>query len=102
MKPAEQTPLTALYVGQLIKEAGFPPGVVNLLPGMGPTAGQAISSHPEINKVAFTGGEVESEGFKTSGKNSFPLWPLEPVELNAVRFRRSTLFLKVQRQSVSW
>lgn len=55
MKPAEQTPLTALYVGQLIKEAGFPPGVVNLLPGMGPTAGQAISSHPDVNKVAFTG-----------------------------------------------
>ncbi|XP_003744529.1 aldehyde dehydrogenase, mitochondrial [Galendromus occidentalis] len=55
MKPAEQTPLTALYVGQLIKEAGFPPGVVNLLPGMGPSAGQAIACHPEVNKVAFTG-----------------------------------------------
>ena len=45
MKPAEQTPLTALYVAELIKEAGFPPGVVNLLPGYGPTAGAAIASH---------------------------------------------------------
>ena len=55
MKPAEQTPLSALRVGELIVEAGFPPGVVNILPGYGPTAGAAISSHPEIDKVAFTG-----------------------------------------------
>ena len=55
MKPAEQTPLTALYVAQLIKEAGFPPGVVNVIPGYGPTAGAAISEHMDIDKVAFTG-----------------------------------------------
>lgn len=55
MKPAEQTPLTALYVGELIREAGFPAGVVNILPGYGPTAGAAIASHPHIDKVAFTG-----------------------------------------------
>lgn len=55
MKPAEQTPLTALYVAELIKEAGFPAGVVNILPGYGPTAGAAIASHPSIDKVAFTG-----------------------------------------------
>ena len=55
LKPAEQTPLTALYVAQLTKEAGFPPGVINVVPGYGPTAGAAISSHPKINKVAFTG-----------------------------------------------
>jgi len=55
MKPAEQTPLTALYVGQLIKEAGFPAGVVNLVPGFGPTAGAAISEHLDVDKVAFTG-----------------------------------------------
>ena len=55
MKPAEQTPLSALRVGELIQEAGFPDGVVNLLPGFGPTAGQAISRHPDIDKVAFTG-----------------------------------------------
>ena len=55
MKPAEQTPLTALYVAALIAEAGFPPGVVNMIPGYGPTAGAAISSHPKVDKVAFTG-----------------------------------------------
>lgn len=55
MKPAEQTPLTALYVAELIKEAGFPPGVVNILPGYGPTAGAAIASHLSVDKVAFTG-----------------------------------------------
>jgi aldehyde dehydrogenase (NAD+) len=55
MKPAEQTPLTALRIGELIVEAGFPEGVVNLLPGYGPTAGGAISRHMDVDKVAFTG-----------------------------------------------
>ena len=55
MKPAEQTPLSALRVGELIQEAGIPDGVVNLLPGYGPTAGQAITRHAQIDKVAFTG-----------------------------------------------
>ncbi|XP_046373568.1 retinal dehydrogenase 2-like [Haliotis rufescens] len=55
VKPAEQTPLTALYLGALFKEAGFPTGVVGIVPGYGPTAGAAISEHPDINKVAFTG-----------------------------------------------
>jgi aldehyde dehydrogenase (NAD+) len=55
MKPAEQTPLTALRVGELIMEAGFPEGVVNILPGYGPTAGAAIARHFDVDKVAFTG-----------------------------------------------
>ncbi|XP_012263551.1 aldehyde dehydrogenase 1A1 [Athalia rosae] len=55
LKPAEQTPLTALYVASLVQEAGFPAGVINVLPGYGPTAGAAIAEHPDINKVAFTG-----------------------------------------------
>jgi aldehyde dehydrogenase (NAD+) len=55
MKPAEQTPLSALRIGELIVEAGFPEGVVNLLPGFGATAGAAIARHMEIDKVAFTG-----------------------------------------------
>lgn len=54
-KPAEQTPLTACYAAALAKEAGIPAGVLNLVPGYGPTAGAAISSHPDIRKVAFTG-----------------------------------------------
>ena len=55
LKPAEQTPLSALRIGELILEAGFPEGVVNLLPGFGPTAGAAIASHMDVDKVAFTG-----------------------------------------------
>jgi aldehyde dehydrogenase (NAD+) len=55
LKPAEQTPLTALRIGELLLEAGFPDGVVNILPGYGPTAGQAIARHMDVDKVAFTG-----------------------------------------------
>ena len=55
LKTAEQTPLSALRVGELILEAGFPPGVVNILSGYGPTAGGAIARHMNIDKVAFTG-----------------------------------------------
>ncbi|XP_039090764.1 aldehyde dehydrogenase X, mitochondrial [Hyaena hyaena] len=55
MKVAEQTPLSALYLASLIKEAGFPPGVVNIITGYGPTAGAAIAQHMDIDKVAFTG-----------------------------------------------
>jgi phenylacetaldehyde dehydrogenase len=59
LKPAEQTPLTALRLAQLIQEAGIPDGVVNIVPGFGPTAGAAITAHPDVDKVAFTGsGEV--------------------------------------------
>ena len=55
LKPAEQTPLTALRVGELAMEAGIPDGVINILPGFGPTAGGAIAHHKDIDKVAFTG-----------------------------------------------
>jgi len=54
LKPAEQTPLTALYIAQLVKEAGFPPGVVNVVPGYG-KAGAALVQHHGVDKVAFTG-----------------------------------------------
>ncbi|KAF8429233.1 aldehyde dehydrogenase domain-containing protein [Tirmania nivea] len=55
LKPAEQCPLSALYLAYLVKEAGFPPGVVNILPGHGDKAGAAIASHAGIDKIAFTG-----------------------------------------------
>jgi acyl-CoA reductase-like NAD-dependent aldehyde dehydrogenase len=55
LKPAEQTPLTALRLGELLLEAGVPEGVVNIVTGFGETAGAAISAHPDIDKVAFTG-----------------------------------------------
>uniref|UniRef100_A0A2S2PZM6 Aldehyde dehydrogenase n=1 Tax=Sipha flava TaxID=143950 RepID=A0A2S2PZM6_9HEMI len=67
LKPAEQTPLTALHIAALTKEAGFPDGVINVVPGYGPTAGKAIASHPDINKVTFTGStevvEINSRSF---------------------------------------
>jgi aldehyde dehydrogenase (NAD+) len=55
LKPAEQTPLTALRVAALAQEAGIPDGVVNVVPGFGPTAGAALTSHMDVDKVAFTG-----------------------------------------------
>lgn len=55
LKTAEQTPLSALVAANLIKEAGFPPGVINIISGFGRVAGAAISSHMDIDKVAFTG-----------------------------------------------
>src|SRR3989441_2375984 len=55
LKPAEQTPLSALRLGELICEAGFPDGVVNIVPGYGETAGAALAAHPDVDKAAFTG-----------------------------------------------
>lgn len=55
LKPAEQTPLSALRLGELILEAGFPAGVVNIVPGYGETAGAALAAHDDVDKVAFTG-----------------------------------------------
>jgi phenylacetaldehyde dehydrogenase len=55
LKPAEQTPLSALRLGELIAEAGIPDGVVNIVPGYGETAGAALAAHPDVDKVAFTG-----------------------------------------------
>lgn len=55
MKPAEQTPLSCLRLGELAMEAGFPPGVINIVPGYGPTAGAALVEHPDVDKIAFTG-----------------------------------------------
>jgi len=55
LKTAEQTPLTALRLAELILDAGFPPGVVNIVTGLGETAGAALAGHPMVDKVAFTG-----------------------------------------------
>ncbi|MBC7476072.1 MAG: aldehyde dehydrogenase family protein [Candidatus Sericytochromatia bacterium] len=55
LKPAEQTPVTALKLGELFNEAGLPPGVLNIVPGFGETAGAALVNHPDVDKIAFTG-----------------------------------------------
>ncbi len=61
MKPAEQTPLTCLRMAQLAKEVGFPDGVINVVPGFGPTAGAATVKHPMIDKIAFTGEHITAQ-----------------------------------------
>ncbi len=55
LKPAEETPLTALRLGELVMEAGFPKGVFNVVTGLGPTAGAALVAHPGVDKITFTG-----------------------------------------------
>ncbi|XP_047349359.1 aldehyde dehydrogenase 1A1 [Vespa velutina] len=78
LKPAEQTPLSALYAAALIKEAGFPPGVVNIITGYGQTAGAAIAKHPDINKVTFTGSvEVGHLIMEASAKSNLKRVSLE-------------------------
>jgi len=78
LKPAEQTPLTALRIGELVVEAGFPPGVVNMLPGYGPTAGAAIANHMDIDKIAFTGsGEVGHLIMEAAGRSNLKRVSLE-------------------------
>ncbi|HWK14562.1 MAG TPA: aldehyde dehydrogenase family protein [Rhizobiaceae bacterium] len=70
LKPAEQTPLTALRLGQLVQEAGLPEGVVNIVTGFGHTAGAALTEHPGVDKISFTGStEVGRTILKASGGN---------------------------------
>ncbi|KAJ1419822.1 Aldehyde/histidinol dehydrogenase [Sesbania bispinosa] len=77
IKPAEQTPLSALYYAHLAKLAGIPDGVLNVVPGFGPTAGAAISSHMDIDKISFTGStEVGREIMQAAAKSN-----LKPVSL---------------------
>jgi aldehyde dehydrogenase (NAD+) len=58
LKPAELTPLSALKIGELALAAGFPPGVLNVVPGFGKTAGAALVDHPDVDKITFTGSPV--------------------------------------------
>jgi aldehyde dehydrogenase (NAD+) len=78
LKVAEQTPLSALRVGELILEAGFPEGVVNILPGYGPTAGAALARHMDVDKIAFTGStEVGHLIMKASAESNLKRVTLE-------------------------
>lgn len=71
LKPAEQSPLTAIRVAELAVEAGLPAGVLNVLPGFGPTAGKALGLHPDVDCVAFTGsGEVGKLFLQYSGQSN--------------------------------
>ena len=69
LKPAEETPLTALKLGELCVEAGFPAGVINVVSGDGPTAGASLVRHPDVDKIAFTGStEVGREVMRTAAE----------------------------------
>jgi aldehyde dehydrogenase (NAD+) len=70
LKPAEEAPLTSLRLGELALEAGVPPGVINIVPGFGETAGAALAAHPDVDKIAFTGSHVTGQSIiKASAGN---------------------------------
>jgi len=77
LKPAEQTPLSALRLGELICEAGFPPGVVNILTGNGETTGAALVAHPGVDKVAFTGSTPVGKSINKSATDTLKRVSLE-------------------------
>ena len=78
IKPAEQSPLTALFLGQLALEAGFPPGVINVVPGFGQTTGKALALHNDVDMIAFTGsGNVGKLLMQYSGQSNLKRVSLE-------------------------
>ncbi|MEQ1670907.1 MAG: aldehyde dehydrogenase, partial [Hyphomicrobium sp.] len=78
IKPAEQSPLTALFLGELALEAGFPPGVINVVPGFGATAGKALALHNDVDMIAFTGsGNVGKLLMQYSGQSNLKRVSLE-------------------------
>ncbi len=91
LKPAEQTPLSALAIAALCREAGFPAGVVNVIPGLGPCAGHHLAYHMDVNKIAFTGSTVTGRkiqeasaksnlkrvGLELGGKSPFIIFDLD-------------------------
>lgn len=70
MKPAEQTPLTCLRLAAIAKDVGFPDGVINIVPGFGPTAGDAVVKHPMIDKIAFTGEHTTAQTISRNAAES--------------------------------
>ncbi len=77
LKPAEQSPLSALRLAELVTEAGFPPGVINIVTGYGPEAGAALASHPGVNKIAFTGSTEVGRSIMRSAANNMARVSLE-------------------------
>ena len=104
LKPAEQTPLSALRLGELVMEAGFPKGVLNIVTGFGETAGARLSSHPDVDKVAFTGstevgklivkaaaGNLKRVSLELGGKSPQVVFPDARLD-NAVAGTASAIF----------
>jgi acyl-CoA reductase-like NAD-dependent aldehyde dehydrogenase len=77
LKPSEQTPLTALMLGKIAMEAGIPDGVLNVVPGLGPTAGEALTEHPLVKKAVFTGGTEPGRAIAVATAKRFAKATLE-------------------------
>jgi acyl-CoA reductase-like NAD-dependent aldehyde dehydrogenase len=77
LKPSEQTPLTALMLGKIAMEAGIPAGVLNVVPGLGPTAGAALTEHPLVKKAVFTGGTEPGRTIAVAAAKRFAKVTLE-------------------------
>src|ERR1700684_1440267 len=104
LKPAEQTPLSALRFGELLQEAGFPDGVVNIVTGFGETGGAALAEHPDVDKGAFTGstevgklivkaaaGNLKRVSLELGGKSPAIVFPDADLEL-AIAGTASAIF----------
>ncbi|TCP31023.1 aldehyde dehydrogenase [Sphingomonas sp. BK235] len=77
LKPAEQTPASSLALARLFEEAGFPPGVVNVVPGDGPTAGAHLVAHPDVDKIAFTGEGATAKTILKTGADTLKRFSFE-------------------------
>lgn len=104
LKPAEQTPLSALLIGKLGVEAGLPPGVLNIVPGYGPSAGAALTANPSVDKVAFTGSTevgriimkacadtIKDVSLELGGKSAMIVGPTKDIDA-AVDLAHTALF----------
>ncbi len=109
LKPAEQTPLTALLLADLIRKVGFPPGVVNIVPGFGESAGAALANHPDVDKIAFTGstevgkkiiaaaaGNLKRVTLELGGKSPMVVFPDADLERVIPGVTRGAFFLQGQ------
>ncbi|ADV00645.1 aldehyde dehydrogenase [Alicycliphilus denitrificans] len=77
VKPAESTPVSALVLARLVHEAGFPPGVFNVVPGHGRTAGQRLVEHPDVDKVSFTGSTATARRMVRDGADNLKRFTFE-------------------------
>lgn len=109
LKPDEHTPLSALYLGELIRKVGFPPGVVNILPGTGESAGASLAMHNRVDKLAFTGststgrsvvraaaGNLKRVSLELGGKSPFIVLPDADLDDVADTAARLGFFLQGQ------
>ena len=109
LKPAEQTPLSALFLGELARKVGFPDGVINVVPGYGDPAGAALAAHPDVDKIAFTGstevgkkiihaaaGNLKRVTLELGGKSPMVVFPDADLERVIPGAARGAFFLQGQ------